>query len=364
MRRLRLRNLGINPPVFLGILGHCTQLEELDVQSLFYRESFDVWAAIPQHCQNLRTLRLSGRSESICIDHIASIITGLPHLEAYYMVLLNTEVSAWQSLDAHLEEFEQQHNGHRHPLKTLSVMGYHKETLSTLLDVLSIRSLAIETLIVGSPWFFQIFVEHTPGNRYSPFAPFVDRQLPPRDLLARPWHTMVDSLTRLDIVTTIFVNHDITATFFRRLQELHNLRALHLSARHILDWVPDTFRYTLPSTHIAKDNSAIKKIIHGNKIFPLSENTYIEAPPLPTVDFVFPALQDIIVGGVRNVPAPFEVKVSDAVFVLATSTRLEYLHLKQGSASKETRLALKRTFPRFFRSIPPQRLEWIVEDTP
>ncbi|KAF9120717.1 hypothetical protein BGW39_011137 [Mortierella sp. 14UC] len=364
MRRLRLRNFSINPPLFLGILGHCAQLEELDVQSLYYRESFDVWAVIPRYCRTLRTLRLSGRSESICIDHIASMITGLPHLEAYYMVLHNTEVSAWQSLDTYLEEFEQQNDGHRHPLKTLSIMGYHKETFSTLLDVLSIRSLAIETLIVGSPWFFQIFVEHIPGNRYSPFAPFVDRQLPPQDLLNRPWHTLTDSLTRLDIATTILVNRDVTTAFFRRLQELHNLRALHISARHILDWVPDTFRYTLPSTHMIEANSMFRRIVLGNNIGPLGEDHHKEAPLLPIVDFEFPALQDLIVSGVRNVPAPFEVKVSDAVFVLAASTQLEYLHFKQGSVSKETRLALKRTFPRFFRPIPPQRLEWIAEDTP
>ncbi|KAG0276356.1 hypothetical protein BGZ95_007661 [Linnemannia exigua] len=362
MRRLQLKNFSIHAPVFLGILKSCVQLDELDVQSLCYRESFDFWSAIPQYCQLLRILRLSGRSESNCIDHIAHMITGLPRLESYYMVLHNTEISAWQSLDTYLADFEQQHHGHRHPLKTLSVMGYHKETFSTLLDVLSIRSLAIETLIVGSPWFFQIFVEHTPGNGYSPFAPFVDRQTPPRELFTRPWHTLKDSLTRLDIATTILVNRDITATFFRRLQELQNLSALHISARHILDWVPTTFRYSLPETHIIEQIHTMRRNGYGIHPDDEIENPRICAPQLPIVDYEYPVLRDIIVSGVKNVPAPFEVKASDAVFVLASSKRMEYMHLKQGSVSKETRIAIKRTFPWFFRPIPPKRLEWIAED--
>ncbi|KAG0373990.1 hypothetical protein BGX24_010973 [Mortierella sp. AD032] len=361
MRRLKLRNFSIHAPVFLGILKRCAQLDELDVQSLYYRESFDFWSAIPQYCQNLRTLRLSGRSESNCIDHIANMITGLPRLESYYMVLHNIEISAWQSLDTFLVDFEQRHDGHRHPLKTLSVMGYHKETFSTLLDLLSIQSLAIETLIVGSPWFFQIFVEHTPGNGYSPFAPFVDRQSPPRELFTRPWHTLKDSLTRLDIATTILVSRDVTATFFRRLQELQNLCALHVSARHILDWVPTTFRYALPSSDTIEEIHNMRRTTFG--IHPDNVDFHwIGAPRLPIVDYEYRVLHDIIVSGVKNVPAPFEVKGSDAAFVLATSKRAEYLHLKQGSVSKETRIALKRTFPWFFRPIPPKRLEWIAED--
>jgi hypothetical protein len=380
LRRLQLRQCSLDTNVFSNVVKQTLQLEELDLQALLYRGSSDILRIISQHCHHLRILRLSGHNEGMSIMALAKLLWGLPSLETLFMSLNNSEALPWQSLDTHLTEFEplqqeQNHSGHhqhyrrqkRHPLKTLSIKGYHKETLSTLLEILSIQSLAIETLTVGSPWFFQVFVEHIPGNIYSPFAPLVDRQTPSRQIFSRTWSTLKDSLTHLDMSTTILVDGDVAARFFGRLQELVNLRGLYVSARHVQDWSPKDFFVGLPPSPLNPgpmdddnnvDNSADNNS-DGSNVHQIVEDINRN---LPTGNFSFPSLRDVIVRGEdRNVPVPFELTVSEAVFVIIVAPCLEYLYLKAGSVSELTLGTLKRVFPDRFRAIPKERLLWIDE---
>lgn len=377
LRRLQLRQCSLDTNVLLDVVKQTSQLEELDLQSLLYRGGSDILRILSQHCRFLRTLRLSGHNEGMSIVAFAKLLWGLPHLETFFISLNNSEVIPWQSLDTHLAEFEllqqeQDRGGHhhhrqqkRHPLKTLWIKGYYKETLSTLLEILSIQSLAIETLTVGSPWFFQIFVEHTPGNLYSSFAPLVDRQTPSREIFSRAWSTLKDSLTRLDMSTTILVDRDVAAKFFGRLQELVNLRGLYLSARHVQDWFPKDFIVGLPPSLLTPgptddDNSTDPNSDGSNSHQIIDDiNQY-----LPTGIVSLPSLRDVIVRGEdRNVPMPFELTVPETVFLISVAPCLEYLYLKAGSVSEANLESLKRVFPDYLRPMPKERLDWIDEST-
>ncbi|KAK5808598.1 hypothetical protein F5H01DRAFT_352432 [Linnemannia elongata] len=369
LRRLQLRHCSFDTLVFSDVIKQTSQLEELDVQTLFYRGSSDIMGIVTRHCRHLRTLRLSGRNEGMSIEAIAKLLLGLPRLEEFFMVLNNSELPAWQSLDTHLlteHEREQEHGGvHRHPLKTLSIKGYYKETLATLLEILSLNSLCLSTLAIGSPWFFQIFMEHIPGNLYSPFAPLVERQTPSRDLFSRPWSTLKDSLVRLDMSTTILVDREVAGKVFVRLQELRVLKGLYVSARHVKDWFPKNFTITLPTPLSPRqannnnpDNSTGNSVDIGYRAI---DRAYI-MQHLPTGTHSFPCLQDMIVRGEdRNVPVPFEITVSEAVFLIAAMPCLEYLCLKRGSVGEKSLKSLSGAFPEYFRKIPEERVSWIDE---
>lgn len=369
LRRLQLRHCSFDTLVFSDVIKQTSQLEELDIQTLFYRGSSDIMGIVTRHCRHLRKLRLSGRNEGMSIEAIAKLLVGLPRLEEFSMVLNNSELPAWQSLDTHLltdHDREQEHGGgHRHPLKTLLIKGYYKETLSTLLEILSLNSLSLSTLTIGSPWFFQIFMEHTPGNLYSPFAPLVERQIPSRDLFSRPWSTLKDSLVRLDMSTTILVDREVAGKVFVRLQELRALRGLYVSARHVKDWFPKNFIVTLPtppSPPQTNNNNPSNSIGNSGSIgYRTIDRAYI-TKHLPTGTHCFPCLQDIIVRGEdRNVPVPFEITASEAVFLIAAMPCLEYMCLKRGSVGEKTLNSLRGAFPEYFERIPKERVDWIDE---
>jgi hypothetical protein len=258
------------------------------------------------------------------------------------MHLNTTNLEEWRSLDSNLADYAKEHDGQLHPLKTLSVKGYHKETMSLLLEVLSIQSLALETLIVGSPWFFQIFLEYIPESAFSTYESLAPLQTPTEELFDRPWHTLKESLTRLDISTTIVADRDVASSLFRRLQELENLRALHVSARHVLDWVPESITSANPTT------------VH-DKIFILPE----------LVEYTFPSLLDFIVREEKCSPTipMYQISVSEAVWVIATVPALQYFHLGRGSVEEEDLERLRWAFPDFFMAIPKSRLDWIGDDS-
>ncbi|KAK3837590.1 MAG: hypothetical protein JOS17DRAFT_367894 [Linnemannia elongata] len=369
LRRLQLRHCSFDTLVFSDVIKQASQLEELDIQTLFYRGSSDIMEIVTRHCRHLRILRLSGRNEGMSIEAIAKLLLGLPRLEEFFMVLNNSELPAWQSLDTHLlaeHDQEQEHGGgYRHPLKTLLIKGYYKETLSTLLEILSLNSLSLSTLTIGSPWFFQIFMEHTPGNLYSPFAPLVERQTPSRDLFSRPWSALKDSLVRLDISTTILVDREVAGKVFVRLQELRVLKGLYVSARHVKDWFPKNFIVTLPtpvSHRQTNNNDPNHSIVNSGSIgYRTIDRAYI-TQQLPTGTHCFPCLQDMIVRGEdRNVPIPFEITASEAVFLIAAMPCLEYMCLKRGSVGEKTLNSLKGAFPEYFGRIPKERMDWIDE---
>lgn len=345
LKRLCLKHFGIQASRLIEIFKYCPQLEELDTQNIFYEQRGSEqqhWATITQHCQQLRTLRMSGRSDCFDFDHIAKLIICHPQLEAFYMHLNTTNLEEWRSLDSNLADYAKDHDGQQHPLKTLSVKGYHKETLSLLLEVLSVQSMALETLIVGSPWFFQIFLEHSPGSAFSSYESLAPLQTPAEELFERPWHTLKESLTRLDISTTIVADREVASSLFHRLQELENLRALHVSARHIIDWVPESIASTSPTT------------IH-DKVFILPE----------VVDYTFPSLLDFLVREEKYSPTTlvYQISVAEAVWVIATVPALQYFHLGRGSIEEEDFGRLRWAFPDFFMAIPKSRLDWIGDDS-
>ncbi|KAG0286383.1 hypothetical protein BGZ96_009486 [Linnemannia gamsii] len=281
---------------------------------------------------------MSGRSDCFDFDHVAKLIIFHPQLDAFYMHLNTTNLEEWRSLDSNLADYAKEHDGQRHPLKTLSVQGYHKETLSLLLEILSIQSLALETLIVGSPWFFQTFLEHSPGSDFWTYKTSAPLQTPAEELFERPWHTLKESLTRLDISTTIVADRDVASSLFHRLQELENLHALHVSARHVLDWVPESITGTCPTT------------VH-DKIFILPE----------VVEYTFPSLLDFLVREEKYSPTSpvYQISVAEAVWVIATVPALQYFHLGRGSIEEEDFGRLRWAFPDFFMAIPKSRLDWI-----
>ena len=369
LRRLQLRHCSFDTLVFSDVIKQTSQLEELDLQTLFYRGSSDIMGIVTRHCRHLRTLRLSGRNEGMSIEAIGNLLLGLPRLEEFFMVLNNSELPAWQSLDTHLlreHERNQEHGGgRRHPLKTLSIKGYYKETLSTLLEILSLNSLSLSTLTIGSPWFFQIFMEHTPGNLYSPFAPLVERQTPSRNLFSRPWSMMKDSLVRLDMSTTILVDREVARKVFLRLQELKALKGLYVSARHVKDWFPKNFIVTLPpplSPRQTDNNHSNNSTGNSGSIGYMTIDRAYITQHLPTGTHCFPCLQDMIIQGEdRNVPVPFEITASEAVFLIAAMPCLEYLYLKRGSVGEKTLNNLKGAFPEYFGRIPKDRVDWIDE---
>ncbi|KAF9545160.1 hypothetical protein EC957_011230 [Mortierella hygrophila] len=368
LRKLQLWQCSFDTLVFSDVVKQTSQLEELDLQTLFYRGSSGIMGTITRHCRHLRKLRLSGRTDGMSIEAIAKLLLGLPRMEEFFLDINNSELLAWQSLDALLlaeHEQEQEYGGgHRHPLKTLSIKGYYKETLPTLLEIISLHSLSLSTLTIGSPWFFQIFMEHTPGNLYSPFAPLVERQTPSQDLFSRPWSAMKDSLVRLDISTTILVDREVAGKIFVRLQELKALKGLYVSARHVKDWFPKNFIVTLPpplSPRQTDNNNSNGTGNSGSIGYRRLDRAYI-MQHLPTGTHCFPCLQDMIIRGEdRNVPVPFEITTSEAVFLIAAMPCLEYLYLKQGSVGEKTLKSLKNAFPEYFEMIPKKRVDWIDE---
>ncbi|KAK5808597.1 hypothetical protein F5H01DRAFT_416484 [Linnemannia elongata] len=345
LKRLRIKHFGVQASQLVEVFKCCPQLEELDTQNIFYAQrGSEHWSAITQHCQQLRTLRMSGRSDCFDFDHIANLIQCHPQLDTFYMHLNTTKLEEWRSLDSKLAVHEKDHNGERHPLKTLSIKGYHKETLSLLLEVLSIESLALETLIVGSPWFFQIFLEHSPGNVFSTYESIAPLQSPAEELFDRPWHTLKQSLTRLDISTTIVADREKASLLFRRLQELEFLRALHVSARHVLDLVPETYTNT-------------SSIDSFDTIFLLPE----------VVMYTFPSLLDFIVrdensSSTSTLPM-YQISIPEAVYVVATMPALQYFHLGKGTVEEEDLRRLRWSFPDFFMAIPKSRLDWIGDES-
>ncbi|KAF9142458.1 hypothetical protein BG015_000855 [Linnemannia schmuckeri] len=347
LKRLRIKHFGVQASRLIEIFKCCSQLEELDTQNIFYEQrGSEHWSLITKHCQQLRTLRMSGRSDCFDFDHIAKLIICHPQLDAFYMHLNTTNMEEWRSLDSNLAACAKEHHGQqRYPLKTLSIKGYHKETLSLLLEVLSIQSLALETLIVGSPWFFQIFLEHSPGSAFSTYESLAPLQSPAQELFDRPWHTLKQSLTRLDISTTIVADRDRATLLFHRLQELENLRALRVSAHHVLDFAPE------PHT-----NTICGIIAPHDKIFFLPE----------VVEYTFPSLLDFIVredGDYSSTHPLFQISVAEAVYVIATMPALQYFHLGVGSVEERDLERLKWAFPDYFMAIPKSRLDWISDDS-
>lgn len=346
LKRLRIKHFGVQALQLIEVFKCCPQLEELDTQNIFYEQrGSEHWPAITQHCQQLRILRMSGRSDCFDFDHIAKLIICHPQLDAFYMHLNTTNLEEWRSLDSSLAGYEKVHDGERHPLKTLSIKGYHKETLSLLLEVLSIESLALETLIVGSPWFFQIFLEHSPESEFSTFESLAPLQTPAEELFERPWHTLKQSLTRLDISTTIVADREKASLLFRRLQELEFLRALHVSARHVVDLVPE------PHTNTSSINSY-------DKIFLLPE----------VVEYTFPSLLDFIVRDENSSSSSstlpmYQLTIPEAVYMIATMPALQYFHLGKGTVDEEDLGRLRWSFPDFFMAIPKSRLDWIGDES-
>ncbi|KAF9545161.1 hypothetical protein EC957_011231 [Mortierella hygrophila] len=288
LKLLRIKHFGVQALQLIEVFKCCPQLEELDTQNIFYEQrGSEHWSAVTQHY----------------------------------------------------------HDGERHPLKTLSIKGYHKETLSLLLEVLSIESLALETLTVGSPWFFQIFLEHSPGSAFSTYESLAPLQSPAEELINRPWHALKQSLTRLDISTTIVADREKASLLFRRLQELESLRALHVSARHVLDLVPE------PHTNTSS-------ITSYDKIFLLPE----------VVEYTFPSLLDFIVRDENTLTSSstlpiHQISIPEAVYMIATMPALQYFHLGKGSVEEEDLGRLRWSFPDFFMAIPKSRLDWIGDES-
>ncbi|KAF9145414.1 hypothetical protein BGX30_009026 [Mortierella sp. GBA39] len=73
------------------------------------------------------------------------------------------------------------------------------------------------------------------------------------------------------------------------------------------------------------------------------------------------SLDMIVRGEDRNVPMPFEITTSEAVFLIAAMPCLEYLYLKQGSVGEKTFKSLRSAFPEYFERIPKKRVDWIDE---
>ncbi|KAF9145415.1 hypothetical protein BGX30_009027 [Mortierella sp. GBA39] len=346
LKLLRIKHFGLQALQLIEVFKRCPQLEELDTQNIFYEQrGSEHWSAITQHCQQLRILRMSGRSDCFDFDHIAKIIICHPQLDAFYMHLNTTSLEEWRSLESNLAVYKKDHDGERHPLKTLSIKGYHKETLSLLLEVLSMESLALETLTVGSPWFFQIFLEHSPGSAFSTYESLAPLQSPAEELIDRPWHALKQSLTRLDISTTIVADREKASLLFRRLQELEFLRALHVSARHVLDLAPE------PHTNTSS-------ITSYDKIFLLPE----------MVEYTFPSLLDFIVRDENSLSScstlpMYQISIPEAVYMIATMPALQYFHLGKGSVEEEDLGRLRWSFPDFFMAIPKSRLDWIGDES-
>ncbi|KAK3837565.1 MAG: hypothetical protein J3R72DRAFT_476835, partial [Linnemannia gamsii] len=340
LHRLKLERVRVDLDRFIEILKRCPQLKELSADSLMLRQRGQVgqWSTIPQHCQQLETLRISGYSTCYSVDSIAQLITLFPRLDAFYLHIKNTSMEEWRTFDASIAKYRQpqQHlrDGHRHPLKTLTIKGEYEEPLSFLLELLSMKSLALETLVLHSGYFFSKFLSHEPNNFSSSLAPYLDRQDPPPELFSRPWQeAMKISLTRLDISTIVILDYVIAGTFFRRLEELSNLRALHVSVRHIQDWASEPFKYDRKVT-----------VSSGN---------------LPPVEYSYPSLQDLLVSKEALRCSRWKLTIAEAVFVMAVAPCLKYFHLAGGCIHNKDRMYLAMEFPEYFRCIPKERLDWI-----
>ncbi|KAF9121018.1 hypothetical protein BGW39_010915 [Mortierella sp. 14UC] len=351
IRRLELRGLSKDIPIYVEVIKSCSLLEDLHLRDEVTALSNFAWIAVALQCPHLRALRLTGQESKLLISNSHLLVTLFPELEELY---LHVHWTDWGN--ANIDDSLADHGGAentRHPLKTLSIANGSSTSLLTLLRILSARSLAVETLMVGSLSGFQGYFEtfyHPPTSISRFLADSSDHDL------QYPWLTLRDTLTRLDLHTTVMATKHITTTFFQRLQGLHHLRALCVSTKHIHDWTPTTF--CVPDFTWKGPLPIAQRFIKNRTAYNTDFHNGYTNMPLPVVNFSFPSLRDVVVKssrfGVHRM-----VTATQAIFVLATAPALERFVFEKGSIDENTLADLKGGFPKQFVPISKKDLAWI-----
>lgn len=131
----------------------------------------------------------------------------------------------FSTVDKALQEFEDQHDGRQHPLKGICLRGMTHNPLMPMLDLFKRGPRRLESLVMP--------VMESSSYHGRPRLPELYVQL---DMATATW-TCVQSLTRLEMATTQFVDAVQTMVFFGRLQEFTRLVALRISRCHLSDLI-------------------------------------------------------------------------------------------------------------------------------
>ncbi|KAK3837568.1 MAG: hypothetical protein J3R72DRAFT_195875 [Linnemannia gamsii] len=361
IRRLELCGLPKDIPISVEVIKSCSLLEDLHLRDESTALDPRAWMELSVQCPHLRTLRLTGQESKLLIGNNLLLITLFPRLRALYLHLRKIQWTDWTraNIDHSMAGHEERHRT-RHPLKTLSITGNNTSSLPTFLNILSTRSLEIETLVVGSLSEFQNYFENSSFRGPTD----VSRSLGAETwlVLLPPWLSLKDTLTQLDLHTTIIPSEQITTTLFRRLQELHHLRALCVSTKHISDWTPTTFRMPpfwngplLWKGPLPIARTFVKNSIDYKDDTVLNEYTNML---FPRVEFSFPSIQVFVIKssgfGMHRM-----VTTTQAIFVLATTPALEHFVLGEGSIDEGTLKGLRDRFPKKFKPLSEKYLSWI-----
>lgn len=357
IRRLDLRMLFDDIPVFEQLIKCCSQLNDLHLRDELIALNHQSWTTLSSRCPNLRTLRLTGKKSRLLIGSSVLLIPLFPRLESLHVHLQAIQWTDWATtnVDRCLAEHQQKFET-RHPLRTLSLTSDNTTSLPIISCILAARSLDIQTLTVGSLWRSQESYDIDPVHGASASRFLINLS---QEHLRSPWHALKETLVQLDMHTTIIATKDITRTFLRRLQDLPKLRALCVSTRHIHDWVHPSYQAPrfiwkgeLPVSHTFGQSEVVDSVsLKPGDFFTIK---------LPAVSYSFAPLREFVI---KSYPFGYgeykEITIEQAMFALAAMPGLEYFVAEEGVIGEESLVELEEGLPKQFRPLSKECLAWI-----
>ncbi|KAK3837580.1 MAG: hypothetical protein JOS17DRAFT_367521 [Linnemannia elongata] len=228
LRHLIYKSEVMTEYTFRDIIERSPFLTNLDIRLQWEDLDPKTWTEISTNCPLLKDISFSYMNiteTAPLLSHFISLFQHLESITLYGRYLMdNPEFS---TVDKALREFENQHNRRQHPLKRICLSGMALNPLIPMLDLFKRGPRGLESLVMLAKAFSRFQGE--------PSRSELNVQA---DMASATW-TCMQSLTRLEMATSRFVDAAQTMVFFRRLQEFTRLVALRISRYHLSDLIVD-----------------------------------------------------------------------------------------------------------------------------
>ncbi|KAF8926384.1 hypothetical protein BGZ47_002776 [Haplosporangium gracile] len=337
LRRLVLYGFRPDTSVLPRVFSRCPRLEEIGIHLGWSVIEAVTWTSLATHCPDLKVLNISGYSyqyREYDILSIPELLAMFPRLETFKAKDYPRQDLDLQSFDSSLVTYAEKNGVEQgHSLKSFSLVGHGSGSLPKVLDVLASRSFT---------QLEELKIEYTFSSSWQQVKVVTPNISTEGGLLdfSRSWNVVARTLVKLDMHGLQFPDKTTTVKFFRRLQEFGSLRVLRVSRRHLKDLISTTTATNPTTSPSLSDTPSPGDILL-----------------LPTVDYCFPHIQDLLIPQKWAASRPDQnaasdhccstnnmLTLNDILFLLAAAPSLKSLSLARYLVTLETAAFVRRMF--------------------
>ncbi|KAF9139225.1 hypothetical protein BG015_002127 [Linnemannia schmuckeri] len=336
LRRLALYGFRPDTSVLPRIFSRCPRLKEIGIHLGWSITEAETWISLATHCPDLKVLNISGFSyqyREYDILSIPELLAMFPRLETFNAKDYPRQDLDLQSLDSSLVTYAENGVEQGHSLKSFSLVGHGSGSLCKVLDVLASRSFT---------QLKELKIEYTfssPWQQAKAVTPNISTEGSLLDF-SRSWDVVARTLVKLDMHGLQFPDKATTVKFFQRLQGFGSLRVVRASCHHLKDLISTAATTDSPTSLAPSDTPNPGDILL-----------------LPTVDYRFPHIQDLLipakwvgslpgqdVASDLHCPTNSMLTLNDILFLVAATPSLKTLSLARNLIASETAAFVRRVF--------------------